>query len=311
MNIAGLVIGCIIGGVLLLLGGALVVGSLFMVWKGLRTRGWAATWGRVTFSEMITEERKTSSMGPSHRAKVVYEYEVQGKPFTSDSVLLVGTVSVRREQEIVNRYPVGRSVHVHYNPAKPEEALLEPGVTRSTFAAMGIGAGLFLVGLVLVLAFTGGLAFALHPLTAGLVFLVPGLLLILFGLRNIWVTAGSRHWPTTEGEVSYSGVVETTSSKVGSEFRPSVAYHYEVQGVAHTSTAIHSLWEPGGLSRHEAQQIADKYPLGKLVTVYYDPTKPHRAMLEPGGQWANYLVLLPLGAGFVIAGIAILVLGIR
>jgi hypothetical protein len=40
--------------------------------------------------------------------------------------------------------------------------------------------------------------------------------------------------------------------------------------------------------------VADQYPEGARVTVYYNPQSPHRAVLEPRGS-ALYIILLVMG----------------
>ena len=166
---------------------------------------------------------------------------------------------------------ITQSILVYYNPAKPEEAVLQPGVPRGLLPLTAAGAVMFFVGLGLILIFTGAMEFPPGPWVTGLVFLVSGLALILFALWNIWTVVASWQWPTTEAEVTYSEVVQG-SERLG--FQPRVAYRYEVQGVSYTATAID--WGRFDMPRAEAQRVVDKYPVGELVTVHHHPTKPHR-----------------------------------
>ena len=154
---------------------------LLTVWKGLRTRRWPVTFGRVITSGVTTE--KTEDMPEEwslpDQAKVVYEYEVEGKRYTADTLQIRGNMqtarSVRRERELLSRYPPGKSVLVYYNPAKPEEAVLQPGVPRGLLPLTAGGAVMFLVGLGIISIFTGAMKFPPGPLATGLAFLVPGL----------------------------------------------------------------------------------------------------------------------------------------
>ena len=132
---------------------------------------------------------------------------------------------------------------------------------------------------------------------AGLAFLIPGLASILFALRSIWTVFTSWHWPTTEAEVTHSEVVQGLESLI---FQPRVAYQYEIQGVSYTAAAID--WDRFDMAHAEAQRLADKYPVGKLVTVYYHPMKPHCAVIEPRGGRMYYFVLL-FGVVFAVVGI--------
>ena len=150
------------------------------------------------------------------QASVVYEYEAEGKRYTADTLQIRGnmqtTRSVRRERELLSRYPPGKSVLVYYNPAKPEEAVLQPGVPRGLLPLTAGGAVMFLVGLGIISIFTGAMKFPPGPLATGLAFLVPGLALILFALWSIWTVVASWHWPTTEAEVTHSEVVQGSES---------------------------------------------------------------------------------------------------
>ena len=175
-----LVVACLSGGLLLLVGGLTIVAFLLTVWKGIRTRRWQVTFGRVITSGVTTEitEDKPEEWSLPDQAKVVYEYEAEGKRYTADTLQIRGNMqtarSVRRERDLLSRYPPERSILVYYNPAKREEAVLQPGVPRGLLPLTAGGAVLFLVGLGLILIFTGAMKFPPGPLATGLAFLVPG-----------------------------------------------------------------------------------------------------------------------------------------
>ena len=303
LRLGVLIIACLGGGLLLLVGGLIIVAFLLTVWKGLRTRCWPVTFGRVITSGVTaakSEDMPEESSLPD-QAKVVYEYEVEGKRYTADTLQIRGNMqtarSVCRERELLSRYPPGTSVLVYYNPAKLEEAVLQPGVPKGLLPLTAGGAVLFLVGLGLISIFTGAMKFPPGPLTAGLAFLAPGIASILFALWSIWTVVASWQWPTTEAEVTHSEVVQGSED---SRFQPRVAYQYKVQGVSYTAAAID--WGRFDMARAEAQRIVDKYPVGRLMMVYYHPMKPHRAVIEPRGRWVYGFVLL-FGVVFAVAGI--------
>ncbi|MBU0719684.1 MAG: DUF3592 domain-containing protein [Planctomycetes bacterium] len=304
-RLAVFIVACLAGGFLLFIGGFLIVAFLLTVWKGVRTRRWPVTFGRVITSGAATERTEDMpeewSLPDQPGVVYEYEYEVEGKRHTADALQIRGnmqtTLSVRRERELLSRYPPQRAILVYYNPAKPEEAVLQPGVPRGLLPLTAGGAVMFLVGLGLILIFTGAMTFPPGPWVTGLAFLVPGLALILFALWNIWTVVASWHWPTTEAEVTHSEVVQGLERL---RFQPSVACQYEVQGLSYTATAID--WGRFDMPRTEAQRVVDKYPVGELVTVHHHPMKPHRAVIEPRGGWIYCLVLL-FGVVFAVAGI--------
>lgn len=58
-------------------------------------------------------------------------------------------------------------------------------------------------------------------------------------------------------------------------------------------------------SRQEAEEVMKKYPLEKVVEVYYNPRKHHRSVLEPGLHELP-LVLLFSGIVFLVAGLFVI-----
>ncbi len=48
------------------------------------------------------------------------------------------------------------------------------------------------------------------------------------------------------------------------------------------------------------------YPVGKKVTVYYDPKDPTYCLLEPGISYQSYIAFI-IGVVFIIIGIVIAV----
>lgn len=87
---------------------------------------WSSTMGVVITS---TIQVKRSYKSRSEIPVVVYQYQVDGKPYTGQvvkageqyfSVRLYGDA-----QKTIARYPVGAQVMVYYNPANPAESALE------------------------------------------------------------------------------------------------------------------------------------------------------------------------------------------
>lgn len=87
---------------------------------------WSSTMG-VVITSMVQVKR--SYKNRSEIPVVVYQYQVNGKPYTGQ-VIKAGEqyFSVRLygdAQKTIARYPVGAQVMVHYNPANPQESALE------------------------------------------------------------------------------------------------------------------------------------------------------------------------------------------
>ncbi|MEW6083974.1 MAG: DUF3592 domain-containing protein [Chloroflexota bacterium] len=132
----------ILGGLLGIVGGicATVVPIVVLVGVGMflyrrskmrdatkhAAQNWSSTMGVVVSSTVqVKRGYKTRTEIPV----VVYQYQVDGKPYTGQvvkageqffSVRLYGDA-----QKTVARYPVGAQVMVYYNPANPAESALE------------------------------------------------------------------------------------------------------------------------------------------------------------------------------------------
>lgn len=122
---------------------------------------WPQVMGTVHFSFVGTQHVATGSSSRSstetrHAPRVSYTYDVDGKEFKSTRIGF-GNYSRRSAdagRKVAERYPKGADVSVHYNPAKPSEAVLElsSSNTNSTYAlsllTLAVSAALFVVWIV-------------------------------------------------------------------------------------------------------------------------------------------------------------------
>jgi hypothetical protein len=313
-NVLGIILACLIGGLLTALGGFCVLAVLLTVWQGLGTRSWPVAVGQIIEKDSEGESHAETESAPRipvetppAARRLVYEYEVDGKRFTAGNVLLRGNarsdVTDRVERELASRFRVGESVLVYYNPAKPDEPLLQPGIPAGLVPLAVVGVGLLAVGLALILFFTGAVTFPPDPSVTAVFFLVPGLALTLFALRRIGTVAASRSWPTVEARVVCS---TATSFRGGNQVvsdQPAIAYQYEVGEETYVGTQLD--WGRFGSTRAGVQRVAEEYPVGRLVTVYYDPSRPYRSVIEPRG-WAMSFFLLAFGLAFIGGGVLML-----
>lgn len=156
---------------LLMVGGA--AATYFGARKVLEAKesmDWPTTQGKITESsvERDTRRRKPGETGPLkqviYRAKILYEYQVDEVPLTgtriayakekgikvkgdnASSIKINRALAEAQAQVIVDRYPKGKSVTVHYKPDDPKDCLLEPGLGLQVFVAPLIGVVLFIAG---------------------------------------------------------------------------------------------------------------------------------------------------------------------
>lgn len=159
----------------LLIGGLLTVGgwfTAFSIGKPLRDRAvasaaWPVTDGRINRSELERFKDRGKTM---YTADVVYEYALDGKTFRGDRVWF-GDSARSSDQGVwrraVERYPKGKVVQVHYDPADPAECVLEPGATWSGSIVYLIGLGFLAIGGLILLSALLPLLFAVAALLAG------------------------------------------------------------------------------------------------------------------------------------------------
>jgi hypothetical protein len=110
--------------------------------KSLRTEHWPVAEGIVQSAEIIADPG-----GDTCSAEVTYDYRVNGVSCRGDKIA-VGEMSssAAYAQGILNGYPVGKKVTVHYAPGKPSEAVLETGIHGGTWICLGVGAAFILLG---------------------------------------------------------------------------------------------------------------------------------------------------------------------
>ena len=130
--------------VLMFVIGALVVGGIGMriVVRARKSTAWPAVSGQVTHSEITRSG--SGEGGPSYSALIRYSYTVGGQSLTSERIAFgLSNMSAGHgfAKAYTNRYPVGTSVDVHYDPAVPSEAVLEPGVSKRAFIPLAFAGG--------------------------------------------------------------------------------------------------------------------------------------------------------------------------
>ncbi len=114
-----------------------------------------------------TRSRKTASgrRRSSTREKmyylpiVKYEYVVNSHTYVEGDLFYRSDLSSPNEEavrEIVQQYPLGKTVTVSYSPEEPNNAVLEPGAKRQHYASLYIGIAVLAIGGLLVV--TGLLA---------------------------------------------------------------------------------------------------------------------------------------------------------
>jgi len=137
-----------------------ILGSVFFIAIGVdstrlarESRSWPAVEGEIVRSEIV-EEVSTTNPGRgsrTYRPVIRYRYRVGDADFDGERVALGEYATENRAdaEAVVQRYPPGRRLPVHYRPETPASAVLEPGSHGVPWLFAAIGSVFLIVGLLL------------------------------------------------------------------------------------------------------------------------------------------------------------------
>jgi hypothetical protein len=108
--------------------------------------------------------------------------------------------------------------------------------------------------------------------------------------RNTWRQYESASYASTTGRVTDSRVVSHHSRKGGTSYSAEIDYHYEVGGQAFDGSRFRYNNSSAGFS--SAQATVNAHPVGSEVRVFYDARDPGLAVLSPGIEGMDFLVVL-------------------
>lgn len=107
---------------------------------------WLSCSGKIINSNVITNEVKPIEQGDllndvtTHYASVRYEYEVEQQKYYSNKIQLFPSIVSSNEsfsEKVIERYPLGSSVTVFYNPKKYSDAVLDVSLKNSWIFIIG------------------------------------------------------------------------------------------------------------------------------------------------------------------------------
>lgn len=125
-------------------------------------------------------------------------------------------------------------------------------------------------------------------------FVLAGLWYTGIGVRRLLLRNPELDWVAVDGVVRASEVDGRSASQDDVQ-AARLAYEYEFGGVRYVHDRIAPL-QPWSSFRRTAESFVRRYPPGRKVKVYVNPTSPGNAMLEPRKQTVPAVVYLLLGA---------------
>jgi len=106
--------------------------------KAVQTKSWPTTNGTVVSSEV----KKVASKGTHQYQPVVnYYYEIGAETYSSNKYSSTNARgSSQWAKAIISGYPDEATITVHYNPSKPEQAVLNTGLQYDNYWMTGLSA---------------------------------------------------------------------------------------------------------------------------------------------------------------------------
>lgn len=123
--------------------------------------------------------------------------------------------------------------------------------------------------------------------------LVAGILCLLVWMGMRGEAAESEHWPTTAGVITRMNVSEHTDRDGSRTKHLDVRYKYAVNGREFEGDRV------GVGTSYDTDAVAQAYPVGKQVLVFYNPEKPADAVLQTGASGTTIWALGGFGLLFL------------
>jgi hypothetical protein len=102
---------------------------------------------KVKVSQQEAEKKRTYTV---YSANISFRYTVNGQEFTSNHAMVDQPAKTfsRDAEALVAKFPPGKTVMAHYDPANPSYAILETGASKSSYIAFLFGILLMTIGMV-------------------------------------------------------------------------------------------------------------------------------------------------------------------
>jgi len=267
-----------------------------------KAAAWTEGRARITRSEVVAERHRFAgdTTQEKNKASVAYEFTVGSKTVCGDRIS-VGIAPADRVDETVKRYPVGAEVPVFYDPANPNDCVLE----RKPPVSLGC---LWTGALIVLIAYFMGFVWLQTGWSPGVMLekVFPtlhhplivigvgalGLLSLAAGIWNRLHPTKAVPWIRAEGVIVSSAAESYQESDSDNHtrtyYKPVIEFSYKVDGKTYHAIEGQSDLVKITIGRGEASAKAEaaRYPAGMKLDVYYDPANPTRASLKANAGMA-------------------------
>ncbi|MBI3409479.1 MAG: DUF3592 domain-containing protein [Planctomycetes bacterium] len=267
---------------------ALLVALIVYLWLLFATRHWLPADGMIVTSRVVsrgTESVRGADTEIARTPLVEYEYQANGKSFRGDRIMIGGANSESELESVLGQYPLGAKVIVYYNPADPQQAVLERFPARRLWGCgvlmlFPFGVPLAAIWIYNLAADWVSAAWIAEPWAFSVG--VLGLAILAYAIVLTALSVRASAWPTTRGKIVLAHVAEFSTEDPGvSRFKPSVLFDYTVNGRHYRSGRVTMMVGFSSRISHLSRRTLAKYPEGTEVDVHYNPKWPAAAVLHP------------------------------
>ena len=129
----------------------ITAGGGYFASRSWQARSWPTVEGQITKSE-VERERAIGDTDEEvqYRAVVKYGFTVDGRAYTGERIAFgLGTSNRPSDaRKIIDRYPAGRAVEIHYSPSDPSDAVLETNVGGFAIITLVVGPIILFAGVI-------------------------------------------------------------------------------------------------------------------------------------------------------------------
>jgi hypothetical protein len=98
----------------------------------------------------------------------------------------------------------------------------------------------------------------------------------------------SKYWNEIDCEIIESDI---NINRIGNwSYNPIISYRFNVNGFDYEGNKIK--YGGTGATKSAANAYCEKYPIGKIVRVHFDPMNHNRSVLEPGHSWRIFGMII-------------------
>ena len=139
------------------------------------------------------------------------------------------------------------------------------------------------------------------------------MLIFILIIRYIVITTRCSKWPVVIGEVisskmkaKYKKLAQFAEAAhmVTSLYQPDITYTYEIDGEKYTNNTVRPVGRNVYKEIPVVQRVINLYPEGSKVYIFYNPTDPHKSLLDPWIRFSPVAITIPTALIFLGLGLS-------